>query len=109
MRRNRGVAATVLMAAIATGLFFGAGRENAEGRAPAPRPRVPHGKSILQGKIVLKGDAPDLERLTNQLRKAIEDKKDTKDYCLNCAEFEKTQQVYRLGGPEKKQVGNVFV
>lgn len=111
MRCNRGIAATLLMAFMATGLFFVAGKESAEGRAPAPRSRVPRGKSILQGKIVLKGDAPNVEALTKQLRKAIENFRDegVKDHCLNGDEFEKSQQVYRLGGPKNKQVGNVFV
>src|SRR5262245_20849398 len=111
MRCNRGIAATLLMVFMASGLFFGMGRENAEGRAPAPRPRVPRGKSILRGKIVLKGDAPNVETLTKQLRKAIDDLRDEgiKGYCLNCDDFEKSQQAYRLGGPKNKQVGNVFV
>ncbi len=58
---------------------------------------------------MLKGAAPDLEALTDRLRKGIEQSIAHKDYCLNCDDFEKSQQVYRLGGPKNKQVGNVFV
>ena len=58
---------------------------------------------------MLTGEAPDEEKLTKQLRKAISDRADQKDYCLKCEDFEKSQQAYRLGGPEYNQVGNVFV
>jgi hypothetical protein len=91
------------------GLFFSTWGYEAEGKAPAPRDHVPRGRSILRGKIMLKGDAPDVERLTKQLRKEIGNKADLKDYCFKCEDFEKSQQAYRLGGPENNQVGNVFV
>jgi hypothetical protein len=100
---------SLLLAALAMGLFFSAWGYEAEGKAPVPRDRVPRGKNILRGKIMLKGEPPDLEKLTKQLRKAISDRADQKDYCLKCEDFEKSQQAYRLGGPEYNQVGNVFV
>jgi hypothetical protein len=109
MRCIPGRAILLLVVVMAMGLFFGARGEEAEGKAPVPRPRVPPGKSLLRGKIILKGKAPDLGKLTKQLRTEIENKVDLKDYCLKCEDFEKTQQLYRLGGPENKQVGNVFV
>lgn len=109
MRRIRGDAVILLTAMMAMGLFFVAPREDAEGKAPVPRKRIPPGRSVLQGRIILKGAAPAVERLTKRLRESIEQKKDCAAYCLDCAEFEKSQQLYRLGGPDNKQVGNVFV
>jgi hypothetical protein len=109
MRCIQGHAAGLLLAVLAMGLFFSTWGYEAEGKAPAPRDRVPRGKSILRGKIMLTGEAPDEEKLTKQLREAIGRKVDQKDYCLKCEDFEKSQQLYRLGGPENDQVGNVFV
>jgi hypothetical protein len=109
MPRIRGHATILLTAVMAMGLVFAVPREDTEGKAPVPRRSIPPGRSVLQGKIILKGAAPDVARLTKQLREAIESKKDCKEYCLDCAEFEKSQQFYRLGGPDNKQVGNVFV
>lgn len=93
----------VLTMALVVSLFFAAPREDAEGRAPAP-PRQRH---ILTGTIKLKGDPPDLDALNKRLLEEMK-KKDT-DYCLNCADSEKSQQGYRLGGRDNRQVGNVFV
>jgi hypothetical protein len=102
-------AAGLLLAVVTMGLCFGAWRYEAEGKAPLPRERIPRGKSILRGRILLKGDPPDVEKLSKQLREAIGNRADQKEYCLQCEDYEKTQQTYRLGGPENKQVGNVFV
>lgn len=100
MQRNAILAATT---AVAVSLFFVAPREDAEGRAPAPRRQ----RHLLTGTIQLKGDPPDLDALNKRL--LVEMKKKDTEYCLKCADTEKTQQVYRLGGRDNRQVGNVFV
>jgi len=61
---------------------------------------------VVKGKITLKG-SPDVEALTKALKAKIEAKADSKDYCLKCADTEKTEQEYRIG--DNKQLGNVFV
>jgi hypothetical protein len=100
IQRNAILAATT---AAAAGLFFAAPREDAEGRAPAPMPQ----QHVLTGTIKLKGDPPDLEALNKRLLEAMKQK--NTDYCLKCDDTEKTQQTYRLGGCDNRQVGNVFV
>ncbi len=103
MRSIRRNTVIVLMTALAMALFFTAPRDNAVGRAPAPVSR----RHALIGTIKLKGDPPDLEALNKRLAEVMK-LKDT-DYCLKCADPEKTQQTYRLGGRDNRQVGNVFV
>ncbi|HEY7154950.1 MAG TPA: MJ0042-type zinc finger domain-containing protein [Gemmataceae bacterium] len=63
--------------------------------------------SVLMGTITLEGEPPDLEALNKQLLEEMK-KKDT-EFCSKCADSEKTQQVYRLGGRDNRQLGNVFV
>jgi hypothetical protein len=109
MRGIQRRAASLLWAVVAMGLLFSAWRYEAAGKAPVPRERIPRGKSVLRGRILLKGDPTDVEKLTRQLRETIGRKADQKDYCLRCEDYEKTQQTYRLGGPENNWVGNVFV
>lgn len=77
--------------------------EDAEGRAPAPVPR----RHVLTGIIKLKGDPPDLDALNKQ--HLVQMKNKDFDYCSKCDDSEKTQQRYRLGGRDNRQVGNVFV
>jgi hypothetical protein len=69
---------------------------------------VAAGKGHLMGKITLKGDAPDIAKATDALLAQI-NAKDDKKTCLKGGPSEITQQAYRLGGPDNKQVGNVFV
>jgi hypothetical protein len=66
------------------------------------------GKGHLKGKITLKGAAPDIETATKDLLAQI-NAKDDKATCLKGSPSEVTEQTYRLGGPDNKQVGNVFV
>jgi hypothetical protein len=84
-------------------LFVTVPPEDAKGRAPAP---VAH-RHVLTGIVKLKGDPPDLDALNARLLEEMK-KKDT-EYCLKCDDSEKTQQAYRLGGRDNRQVGNVFV
>jgi hypothetical protein len=93
--------AILVAAVVAIGWFFLAPREGAEGRAPAPE------RHMLTGTIKLKGDSPDLDALNKRLLEEMK-KKDI-DSCLKCGDSEKTQQTYRLGGRDNRQVGNVFV
>jgi hypothetical protein len=104
MRPTRGIAAVLL----AAGLIVSAGAQQKDGEKEAKLRPVPPDTGTLKGKITLKDAPPNLEALTKRLREMI-DRKEEKDYCLKCAEFEKTPQAYRLGGPDNKQVGNVFV
>lgn len=90
-----------VMTAVTVGLFFAMPREDATGRAPAPQ------RHVLMGKITLKGDPPDLDALNKRLLEEM--KKKDREYCSKCDEAEKTQQRYRLGGRDNRQVGNVFV
>jgi hypothetical protein len=96
---------TILAAitALTVGLLLVVPREDAEGRAPAPQPR----RHRLTGTIKLKGDLPDIDVLNKRLLEEMK-RKDT-EYCLKCEDCEKTQQSYRLGGRDNRQVGNVFV
>ncbi|HTU23233.1 MAG TPA: hypothetical protein VMG10_34685 [Gemmataceae bacterium] len=100
MQRNAILAATT---AVVLGLFIAVPREDAAGRALAPAPRRP----VLTGTIKLKGDPPDLDALNKRHLEEMK-KKDT-EYCLQCDEAEKSQQTFRLGGRDNRQVGNVFV
>lgn len=103
MRSKQRNAIRVVMTALGVGLVLSVPREDAEGRAPAPVPRRP----MLTGVIKLKGDPPDIDALNKRLLEEMK-KKDT-EYCLKCEDTEKTQQAYRLGGRDNRQVGNVFV
>ena len=100
IQRNTILAA---MTAMTMGLLLVVPKEDAEGRAPAPPPR----RHMLTGTIKLKGDLPDIDALNERLLQEMK-KKDT-EYCLKCEVSEKTQQSYRLGGRDNRQVGNVFV
>jgi hypothetical protein len=111
MRRAQRNAAILLMTVLASWLLLSILGGSAEGRQDKDaklRP-VPPGTGVLKGKITIKGALPNLKALTQQLREQIEKKTDQRDYCLKCDDFEKTAQSYRLGGPDGKQVGNVFV
>lgn len=103
MQSRQRNAILAVMTAAGVGLFFSTPREDAEARAPAPKPR----RHMLTGTIKLQGDPPDIDALNKRLLEEM-GRKDT-EYCLKCAESEKTQQFYRLGGRDNRQVGNVFV
>jgi hypothetical protein len=62
---------------------------------------------VLTGTIKLKGDPPNRAALNKRLAEMMK-QKDT-EYCLKCNDTEKTQQAYRLGGRDDRQVGNIFV
>jgi hypothetical protein len=103
---------TALGMALTVACLVGAlpgGEQEQKGDKEAKLRAIPPGTAVLKGKVTIKGAAPNLAALTKQLHEQIERKADQKDYCLKCADFEKTPQAYRLGGPENKQVGNVFV
>lgn len=93
----------VLMMGLLVYLFVTVPPEAAEGRAPAPVPR----RHVLTGIVKLKGDPPGLDALNKQLLMQMRNK--DSDYCSKCDDAEKTQQRYRFGGRDNRQVGNVFV
>jgi hypothetical protein len=93
----------VLIMGLLVCLFVTVPREAAEGRAPDPVPQ----RHVLTGIIKLKGEPPDINALNERLLEEMK-KKDT-EYCLKCDDTEKTQQAYRLGRRDNRQVGNVFV
>ncbi len=87
-------------------LIFVASGDDAAARAPAPVPR----RHVLTGTIKLKGDPPNLEALNKRLAEEMKrTNADLRRFCLKCDDSEKTQQAYRLGGRDNRQVGNVFV
>ena len=100
--------AMTLTVACLVGALSGGTQEQKDGKEAQMR-AIPPGTGVLKGKVTLKGAPPNLAALTTRLHEQIARKEDQKDYCLKCADFEKTPQAYRLGGPENKQVGNVFV
>lgn len=103
MRSRRRNTLLVLTMGLLVPLFNMVPPEDAEGRAPAPIPR----RHVLTGIIKLKGDPPDLDALNKQLLAEMKNKDFA--YCSKCDDSEKTQQRYRLGGRDNRQVGNVFV
>lgn len=82
----------------------GKGGKSKEGeKKQAPKVLRP-GKSILKGKVVMKG-SPNTDELTKLLRNRIK-MKDT-EYCMEGSQAETTEQEYRIG--KDNTLGNVFV
>lgn len=91
------------MTAVVVASLFAASRRDVEGRAPAPQRQRP----VLTGVIKLSGDPPNIDALNKRLLEQMKLK--DADYCRKCDDSEKSQQAYRLGGRDNRQVGNVFV
>ena len=64
--------------------------------------------ATLKGRVTLKGSAPDVAALTQQLQSLIKGKPDSMEACFNIApDAEKTEQVWKIG--KDNGVGNVVV
>src|SRR5579871_3340847 len=65
------------------------GETKEEKKASGPAKVMESKGGVLKGKVTL-ASQPDVKKLTNDLLKQIDDKKDQKDYCLKGGETEKT-------------------
>lgn len=69
---------------------------------------VKSGNATIKGKVVLKGDMPDLVKLTSELQEKMKMKPEDLPHCLEMAPAEqKQQQTWDIG--DGNGVGNVFV